>query len=110
MARRLLIKTAMLLALAAGGTGPLQGAPRAWETVRTERSDVKTVVKEPEVEIKVARGLLVVTCSRQTTIKVVTILGRTVSTETLPAGTSQLTLAHGVYIVKTGELTVKIAV
>lgn len=86
-------------------------APKAWEPVKSERSDLKTVVKETDIEIKAAQGLIIVSSNHPTQIKIFTILGRLVNNETIPAGRSQLILpAHGVYIVKIGDLTCKVAV
>lgn len=87
-----------------------QAAPRSMEPVKTEHTDVKTVVKETDIEIKTSRGLIVMSVNRTSQIKIVTILGRTVCSDTVSPGTYELHLAHGVYIVKVGELTFKIAV
>lgn len=89
---------------------PLAAAPRGWEPVKSERVEAKTVVKETDIEIKGARGVIIVSTNHPVQIKVVTILGRTVASDNLPAGTLQLSLPHGVYIVKIGELTCKVAV
>ncbi len=90
---------------------PLGAAPRGWETVKTERTDAKQVVKDTEVEVKAAPGVIIVSVNHSMQVKIFTILGRLVSSETLGTGTSQLQLpAHGVYIVKIGELTCKVAV
>lgn len=84
---------------------------KGWEPVKTERADAKTVMRETEIEVKAASGMLMVSTSHPVQIKVFTILGRLVSSDTLPAGRSQLMLpAHGVYIVKVGDLTCKVAV
>ncbi len=84
--------------------------PKGWETVKTERSDAKPVARDSEIEIKVAGSSILVTTNHTVAIKVVTILGRTISSETLQPGTWQLSLpAHGVYIVKVGDITCKIA-
>lgn len=102
------IALALMLAATASGTA---FAARTWETVRTETvSEHKTIARTSEIEIKVARGTIFVTCNHQQNIKVFNILGRLVSQETLPAGTSQLQLGgHGVYIIKAGEFTCKVA-
>lgn len=103
----------VILALAAtvACVTPAYAAPKGWEQVRTERSDAKQVVHDTELEIKSASGLIIVNTGHPVQIKVFTILGRLVSSETLPAGRSQLQLpAHGVYIVKVGDLTCKVAV
>lgn len=89
---------------------PLHAAQPKWETSRTEHQDAKTVVKETDIEIRTGKGLIIVTSTRPVQIKVYTILGQLVSRENLPAGTSQLSVqAHGVYIIKSGELTCKVA-
>lgn len=93
------------------GTGAASAKPKGWEQVKTEYSDLKPVVKEPEIEIFTSPSLVIVNTSKPVKIQIFSILGRLVSSETLPAGSSQLTIsAHGVYIVKVGELTCKIAI
>jgi len=83
---------------------------RNWETVKSERTGSKQIVKEAEIEIRTTKGAIIVTTSKPVQIKVFTILGQLISSETLPAGTSQLTLgSHGIFIVKTGGLTCKVA-
>lgn len=100
-----------LLLLATIAAAAPQAEAKGWEQVKTERTDAKTVMRETEIEIKAASGVLLVATNHQVQIKVFTILGRLVSSETIPAGKSQLTLpAHGVYIVKVGDLTCKVAV
>ena len=83
---------------------------KGWEAVRADVSGLSSVAHDEEVEIRVAPGHVVVVASQQVQIKVFTILGQVVSSETLPAGTSRLPLSHGVYIVKVGDITCKIAV
>lgn len=85
-------------------------APPKWETNKTEHAQAQTVIKENDLEIKAGKGVIVVSTSRPAQIKVYTILGQLVSRENLPAGISQLNIqAHGVYIIKSGELTCKVA-
>lgn len=81
-----------------------------WEPIRTVISGLKSVAQGGEIEVRVGPGCLVVSTSQQIQIKVFTILGQIVSNETIPAGVSRLNLSHGVYIVKAGDLTCKIAV
>lgn len=83
---------------------------RSWEAAKTERTDARRVAKEADVEVKAARGIVIVTANKPVKIEIFTILGQLVSSDTLPAGTSQMQItAHGIYIVKIGELTVKVA-
>lgn len=91
------------------GTTIVEAAGRPWEQLKTDRSDAKSVARETEVEVKAAPSTIVVTCSRAMTVKVYTILGQLVSSETLPAGTSQLHIpGHGVYIVKISNIACKV--
>lgn len=84
---------------------------RGWETVKSERSDVKLVMRDNDIEIKSASGVIQVHTRTPVQIKIFTILGRLVSSETLPQGTMQFVVpAHGVYIVKAGDITCKVAV
>lgn len=89
---------------------PLSSFAKGWEPVRTDVSGLNSVARDNDVEIRVSPGHVVVIASQSVQIKVFTILGQVVSSETLPAGTSRLPLSHGVYIVKIGDLTCKIAV
>lgn len=100
---------AAVLALASMSAVPTYA--KGWEPLKTEHADAKQVVKETELEIKADSNTIIVTANHPIQIKIFTILGRLVSAETAPAGTSQFTLpAHGIYIVKTGSLTCKVAV
>ncbi len=89
---------------------PLSSFAKGWEPVRTDVSGLNSVARDNDVEIRVSPGHVVVVASQAVQIKVFTILGQVVSSETIPAGTSRLPLSHGVYIVKVGDLTCKIAV
>lgn len=109
MSRRLIrIFIALAVFLAVGFVS--SATARNWEPVRVVISGLKTVAHDSEVEIRVGSGCLVVSTSQQVQIKVFTILGQIVSSETIPAGVSRLNLSHGVYIVKVGDLTCKVAV
>ncbi len=88
----------------------LSAAPGKWEQVKSERSDTHQVAKDSDTEIRVARGIVVVSTTKQTQVKIYTILGQLVTRETIPAGTSQISIQpHGVYIIKIGDLTCKAA-
>ncbi|MDE6650350.1 MAG: T9SS type A sorting domain-containing protein [Muribaculaceae bacterium] len=83
---------------------------KGWEPVRTDVSGLSSVARDNDVEIRVSPGHVVVVSSAPTQIKVFTILGQVVSDEAVPAGINRLSLSHGVYIVKVGDLTCKVAV
>lgn len=100
-----------LIAVAALSATPAFAAPKGWEIVKEERTDAKSVIRDTELEIKSASGLIIINTNHPVQVKVFTILGRLVSHETVQSGRSQLQLpAHGVYIVKVGDLTCKVAV
>ncbi len=105
------LRAVAVAAIIATATPPSAAVAKGWEPVRVERQDAKSVVNVTEFEIKTAKGVIIVTANHPVQIKIFTILGRLVSCETVPQGTSQLTLpAHGVYIVKIGDMTCKVAV
>lgn len=100
----------ILVALTFLGVFASEAATRTWEPLKTERTDTRLAARQGEVEIRFTRGVITVSTPRPVQIKVFTILGQLVSADTLPAGTSQLTVSsHGVYIVKTPDLTCKVA-
>lgn len=104
--RRLMLTLAFMLT---AGIAACLAAPK-WEPLKTERTDVVSVVRDSDTEIRTARGVIIVSAARPVQIKVYTILGQLVSRENLPAGTHQLAVqAHGVYIIKTADLTCKVA-
>lgn len=85
-------------------------AARGWESLKAEPANMQTVARLQEIEIKSASLQIVVTTNHPVQIKVFSILGQLISSETIPAGTSRLTVnAHGVYIVKVGDYTCKLA-
>ena len=88
-------------------TGILHKIPES-QNVRTMKHMLLT---SAEIEIRTAPLLIVVSTSQQVRIKIFSILGRLVSDATLQPGTSRLSLdSHGVYIVKAGTLTCKVAI
>ena len=108
---KVLTKYILTAAVCMVGALTAYAAQSGWEPVKTEQPSAKSVMKDAELEIKAAPGVILVRNTHQVQIKVFTILGRMVSSETLPPGTSRLLLhTHGVYIVKVGDLTCKVAV
>ncbi len=87
------------------------GESISWETMTGTTVEAKSVAKESGIEILAAPSCIIVNSPRQVQIKVFSILGRLVSSETLQPGSSRLRIAaHGVYIVKAGEITCKVAI
>ncbi|MDE6329948.1 MAG: T9SS type A sorting domain-containing protein [Muribaculaceae bacterium] len=101
---------AALTAIMIAGAAPTYAALGKWESVRSERSDAMTVARDNDVEVRAAKGLIVVNTSKPVQVRIYTILGQLVSRETIPQGTSQIAIApHGVYIIRIGDLTCKAA-
>ena len=97
------LTTALMLGVGASAKG--------WDAVKTEKPQAKHVVSDSELEIKAGGGLIIVTTSKNINIKIFTILGSRISDETLPAGSYQFAVpTHGVYIIKAGDITCKVAV
>ena len=62
------------------------------------------------VEVYGSNGVITIKTTRRITVRVFTILGQSVSQATLNPGTSELRLGtRGIYIVKIGNLTQKVA-
>ena len=97
------------LAVLAAVLSPSLSLAKGGEPVRADGSGLSSVARDTDVEVRVAPGHVVVVAAQPVQIKVFTILGQVVSDETLSAGVSRLPLSHGVYIVKVGDLTCKIA-
>lgn len=73
-------------------------------------SEAKVVASANEIEIRTQNGAIIVSTNTPTQIKVFTILGQLISQENLPSGVSRLEIGtHGVFIVKVGGLTCKVA-
>lgn len=84
--------------------------PKVWEVVKVDRPGSRLVVKDSDVEVRSQPGAILVIASKPVEIKVFTILGQLVSHEHLPAASFRLPISnHGIYIVKAGELTGKVA-
>lgn len=79
--------------------------------LRVEKVDGRHVVSDNEIEIKTAPGKIYVSTTKHVGIKVFTILGSVVSETTLSPGKHSFDVpAHGVYIIKAGDITCKVAV
>lgn len=86
-------------------------AAKNWETVRAERlNEARVITRTSEIEVRTSSGAIIISTSRPAQVKVFSILGQLVSQDTIPAGVSQLTLnTHGLFIVKIGDMTCKVA-
>lgn len=107
LTRRILMIVAVLLL-----SMPLDVAARSWDIARLESlPEARVVVRQTDVEIRAARGVIYISTNRPVQVKVYSILGHLVAQSSLQNGSYRMTLNnHGVYLVKIGDLTCKVAV
>lgn len=107
--KRLLIIVTMLIALAISHEAVAQLQWRETTHKITGRSLTDPNATDG-VEIYGNNGVITIRTQRRIQVKVFTILGQLVSQATLNAGTSELRInARGIYIVKIGNITQKVA-
>lgn len=71
----------------------------------------KSVSKVGDTEVLTLPSVILLNLSQTEKVEVFTILGRLVCEETLPPGSYEFIVeAHGVYIVKIGNVTCKVAI
>lgn len=108
MRRKFIYKLLIALALTASAS-PV--AAKGWETLKIEKAQAQRVASTSEIEIKAVRGVIYINTSKSVNIKIFTILGSRIADDTLAPGSYQfLVPTHGVYIIKAGDLTCKVAV
>lgn len=89
---------------------PLSLEAKGWDPLKSERSDVKKVGGDRDVEVKATRGVIMLNINRTVNIKIFSILGTLIANDVLQPGIYQFVVpAHGVYIIKAGEMTYKLA-
>jgi len=104
--RHTLITLVLLLASALA-----LAAPPRWEGVSGHVPGIETVatgqsIDTEQVDVIVRDGYIYLACRRETPVKVFTILGQLISSQTLPAGIHRLRMsAKGIYILKTDNAT-----
>ncbi len=102
-----------LLTAIAGMTVPVAAGvaqSEGWRPVRQYSEKTRSVVKDADTEVFAGKGAIVVKTSKPVGVEVYTILGQLVSRHKVAAGTSQLEMpSRGVYIVRVGRLTGKVA-
>ncbi|MBQ3325412.1 MAG: T9SS type A sorting domain-containing protein [Muribaculaceae bacterium] len=107
--RRLFVILTLALALA---STPVAMARVQWQSTNAEvQGKSLTDPKNTDgVEIFQRNGCIVIRTQRPVQVKVFTILGQLVSQATLQPGTSELRLnSRGIYMVKVGNVTQKVA-
>ena len=94
----------LMLAMAAGNAAIAQ---MQWRELTPAPGIEQRVT---DIEISGKNGVITIRTPRRITVRVFTILGQNVSTATLNPGTSELRIgSRGIFIVKIGNLTQKVA-
>ena len=89
---------------------PVSAAAKGWEVVRNEKPAGRKVISDSEVEIRSGNGMIYISTSRNVNIKIFTILGSRIADDNLAPGNYQFAVpTHGVFIIKAGTLTCKVA-
>ena len=84
---------------------------KGWEQAKAEKAQTQRVAANSEIEIKAVRGFIYVYTNKHVNIKIFSILGSRIADDTLAPGSYQFAVpTHGVYIIKAGDLTCKVAV
>ena len=106
------VRPVVFSVLCAAAFSSMPVAARGWEFARTEpMPEAKVVARQSDIEVRATRGMIVVTTNHPVQIKVYSILGQLVAQGSMQGGTYRMNVAaHGVYIVKIGDLTCKVAV
>lgn len=109
--RRILLILVLLVASAMAFAAP----PR-WEVATGNVPGIENVaqsqnIDSEQIDVLVRDGYIYVACRRDTPVKVFTILGQLISSQTLPAGTHRLRMAaKGIYILKTDNATRRVTI
>ncbi len=108
--KRLAVILTMMLALGLVNTAL---AELQWH--ETNREMTGKVLNDPRtsdgIEIYGSKGVISIVTPKRIQVRVYTILGQLVSQATLNPGTSQLRIgSRGIYLVKIGNLTQKVAI
>ncbi len=100
----------LLLAL---GAALLAGAATpSWEVAKSpDQIELADRAESEQIEIRVKDRYVYVTTNEELTVKVYSILGQLISTQTIQPGTYRLQLpSRGIYILKAGTVTRRITI
>lgn len=98
--KQLIVALALMLA----ATQAVTAAAPSWEQARgTEARELQDRSEGEQIDIRVKDGYLYITTNAEVSVKVFSILGQLISSQTVPVGTYRLHMpARGIYILKVG--------
>ena len=95
------------LASYAGESRPCEDASRPNES----REQIRDGIDGEEIEITVRDGWVYVTTQKPVTVKIFTILGQLITSETIRPGTKRIHISsRGIYILRAGTVTRRITI
>lgn len=98
---------AATLASYAGESRPWEDASRPNES----REQIRDGIDGEEIEITVRDGWVYVTTQKPVTVKIFTILGQLITSETIRPGTKRIHISsRGIYILRAGTVTRRITI
>ena len=106
MRRWLILVAALLLSFS------MDIAARSWDIARIDAvPEARVAGRQTDIEVRSGRGVIYIATNRPVQVKIYSILGHLVAQSSLQSGNYRLTLNnHGVYLIKIGDLTCKVAI
>ena len=100
----------LMFMLVGSGTG-FCAETNDWKPIKDIETSAKVVSQHPDIDIFASSSRIFVNVNQPVKIEIFTILGKLVSSKTLNPGAYEYKLnTHGIYIVKSSEMTCKVAV
>ena len=88
-----------------------QSHNKNWIEAKTNNINFKAIASQPDIEVFSAPNLIKVKINQPTQIRLFTILGKLIEEHKLEPGTYEYHLdTHGIYIIKTDDMSCKVAV
>ena len=82
-----------------------------WQEAKAINGNFKAVATQPDIEIFSAPHIIMLKVNHEIDIRLFTILGKLISASHLEPGIYEFRMeAHGIYIIKTNEISCKIAI
>lgn len=91
---------------------PMDSAARSWDIARLDAvPEARVVVRQTDIEVRSGKGVIYIATNKPVQVKIYSILGHLVAQSSLQSGNYRMTLNnHGVYLIKIGDLTCKVAI
>lgn len=100
----------LLMAVVLGTMSPAVASAPQWEAVQLASAGAPPSDHE-KMEVTVRDGYIYVYAPRAVEVRVMSIVGQLISQKNLPAGISRLRMtAKGIYILKAGDVTLRVTV